>query len=206
MRMALSIASASASLDHLRLPSLALHDLPAPHRLAGQQPRLDLGAHRLAPALDEIDLGHAVGQHVGAFGLRRGDGAEKLDHLGAQCRAGGLGPAPAAGLLAGVEQRIGVLGEAGSFEHPLAEVGQVVDGQRCLADGAEPRLVDHHAHAVEVLRQAEFAERGQRVDLQLLVVLGVDSHAAPILQIDHDQLALGQDHRVGWCRARRPHR
>jgi hypothetical protein len=58
---------------------------------------------------------------------------------------------------------------------------------------AGARLADHHAHALDVADQVELAQRAQRVQLELRVVLGGHLDAAAELQVDDDDLVAAQD-------------
>ena len=99
----------------LPVAALALDELVALDSLARQQAALDLGAHGLAPLLDQIDLGHGDAQvvvarlavrhlrhQIGEVVQCRG-AVDDVGHLGAQGRARRLGLAEAALLLAGAE-------------------------------------------------------------------------------------------------------
>ena len=200
----------------------SFHQLEAGHRAAGEQFGLGLGADGLAPGLDQINGAQQVAEDgvvEGALGgvldLRRhrlrgideivGHGGE---HVFGQRRADRLGLAESALIVAGVEVLLvqflvvavvlhGREAALGAALDLLAELAQGFDRAIPLADVVEAGLHDDHAHALEVAQEFELVERGQGVNLQLLVVLGIDLDASAILQIDDDQFVAGQDHGVG---------
>ena len=201
----------------------SFHQLEAGHRAAGEQFGLGLGADGLAPGLDQINGAQQVaedgvveGALGGVLNLRRHrfGGIDEIvghrgEHVLGQRRADRLGLAESALIVAGVEvllvQFLVVAVVLHGREAALGAALDVLGEQRAqvrhvahpLADMVEARLHDDDARGVEVAEEFELVERGQGVNLQLLVVLSIDLDATAILQIDDDQFVAGQDHGVG---------
>ena len=61
----------------------------------------------------------------------------------------------------------------------------------------KPRLVDEQAHRLEVVQHAELLERAQGIQLQLLVLFGIDPHTLTVFQVVDLQFVARDDYAVG---------
>lgn len=79
------------------------------------------------------------------------------------------------------------------------------DGGFPGVDISSPGLVDRHCFGLDVIQVTEGAQRSERIEHELRVVLGLDEGAPPMLQVDDLQFRFGNDDTVAGAEPTRNH-